>query len=69
MSSQSNTSNGDVDPRRTMAHIERLAKEKCELPGTCSVPEVKTQQILEINAEANAWIIRYCVERPKGGES
>lgn len=66
MNAQSNTHGGGTDPRWTMKHLERLAKEKCDLPGTSSVPEVKAQQIREINSEALRHINWFCIKRLDG---
>lgn len=63
MSSQSNTPSGGADPRLVMREIKRLATEKCELAGTSSVPEIKAQQIREINEESSYRLNWFCIKR------
>lgn len=49
------------------ATIERLAHEKCALSASSTVPEVREQQCVEIDAEAEFHILKFCVDHA-GGE-
>ena len=49
------------------ATIERLAHEKCSLSASSTVPEIREQQSVEIDAEAEFHILKFCIDHV-GGE-